>query len=151
MTQAPSDFTITSRLAPEHRAALEQLLFFNSQQQALRNRIAEIIERYGAPEIAARDGYLRVTLRGAPDAQTLYAVLPTGRPIACALFLRSAVDRFLVLHLGVDPAWSGRGAHAGAHVILHLIRAIRDAARRTRGVRTVELLYGSGAVGTLPV
>ncbi|HKZ74344.1 MAG TPA: hypothetical protein VJ011_09775 [Steroidobacteraceae bacterium] len=143
--------SITSRLGAEHRAALEQLLFFNSQQEALRERIAEVIERYGAPEIMVREGQLRIVLHGAPDAQALYAVLPQGRPVACALFVRSQVDRFVVLHLGVEPAWSGRGPNAGAHVILNLLRAIREAARRTRGVRRVELLYGTGAVGTLRI
>lgn len=149
--QSASPFSITSRLGAEHRAALEQLLFFNSQQDALRERIAKVIERYGAPEITVRDGRLRIVLRDAPDAQALYAVLPHGRPIACALYVRSDVDRFLVLHLGVEPAWSGRGPNAGANVVLNLLRAIREAARRTRGVRRVELLYGTGAVGTLAV
>jgi hypothetical protein len=144
-------FSISSLVGAEHRAALEQLLFFNSQQGALRERIAAVIERYGAPEITVREGRLRIALRDAPDAQALYAVLPQGRPIACALFIRSDVDRFLILHLGVEPAWSGRGPYASANVIMNLLRAIREAARRTRGVRRVELLYGAGAVGSLPV
>jgi hypothetical protein len=144
-------FSITSRLGAEHRAALEQLLFFNAQQDALRERIAAVIERYGAPEIVLREGQLRIALRGAPEAQALYAVLPQGRPIACALFVRAEVERFVVLHLGVEPAWSGRGPNAGAHVVLTLVRAIREAGRKTRGVRYVEVLYGSGAVATLRV
>ena len=121
-------FSITSRLAAEHRVALENLLLFNSQQEGLRERIAEVIERYGMPEITLRDGGLRIVLRDAPDAQALYAVLPQGRPIACALFVRSNVDRFLVLHLGVDPAWSGRGENAGA--MSSCICSVRSERRR---------------------
>jgi hypothetical protein len=151
VSRPATPFSITSRLGAEHRTALENLLFFNSQQEGLRERIEEVIDRYGVPEIALKDGGLRILLRGAPDAQALYAVLPQGRPIACALFLRSDTDRFLVLHLGVEPAWSGRGENAGAHVVMHLLRAIREAARRVRGVALIEVLYGSGGVGRMKV
>jgi hypothetical protein len=151
VTRPAMPFSITSRLGAEHRTALENLLFFNSQQEGLRERIEAVIDRYGVPEIALKDGSLRISLRDAPDAQALYAVLPQGRPIACALFLRSEADRFLVLHLGVEPAWSGRGEHAADHVVMHLLRAIREAARRVRGVSLIEVLYGAGGVGRMKV
>ncbi len=142
-------FAITSRLGAEHRAALEELLFFNRLQSALRTRIAETIERYGQPQIVVRDGVLRVELEGIPQVQTLFAVAPAGsaaEPIGVAVFLRESEERFVIVHIGVAEQFSAAGGRANDHVFFHLLNAIRDAARRTRGVRSIDLFYGQGVV-----
>jgi hypothetical protein len=150
-------FEITSRLAAEHRPALEDLLFFNAQQDLVRHRIVETIERYGMPEIFEREGTLRVRLPGATDAQALFALAEQsdraeGSPLAgMALFVREAEERFVIVHIGVTPAYSAGGPQAEGHLFLRLLQAIRAAARRTRGVRHVELLYGEGRIRRIPV
>src|SRR5580765_8222475 len=49
---------LTSRIDPQHRAALENLLFFNSSQHRVLDGIKYSIERYGAPELVEREGSL---------------------------------------------------------------------------------------------
>jgi hypothetical protein len=57
------------------------------------------------------------------------------------VFVRSAHERFAVLHLGVDPRLSIMTPEVNTRVLLKLLHEIRRAARRTRGVDRIELVY----------
>lgn len=86
------------------------------------------------PEIYEQDGGLRVRVGDIDGVQTLFAVSAEGRPVGVAVFVRSAHERFAVLHLGVAPEVNTR-------VLLKLMHEIRSTARRTRGVDCIELVY----------
>ena len=131
---------ITSKLAAEQRTALEQLLFFNVNQHRVRVGIQQSIETYGVPEIYEHDGGLRVRVGDIAGVQTLFAISEFGRPLGVAVFVRSAHERFAVLHLGVDPRLS-LTPEMNTRVLLKLMHEIRSAARRTRGVERIELVY----------
>jgi hypothetical protein len=131
---------ITSKLAAEHRAALEQLLFFNGNQHRVRLGIQQSIDTYGVPEIYEQDGGLRIRVGEIAGVQTLFAISDAGRPVGVAVFVRSALERFAVLHLGVDPRLS-LTADLSTRVLLKLMHEIRSTARRTRGVDRIELVY----------
>ena len=130
---------VTSRLPVNQRAALEQLVFFNVNQHRVRVGIQQSIEAYGTPEIVEQDGWLRIRV-GDLDGQTLFAVSAAGRPLGVAIFARLARERFVVLHLGVEPRLQA-SIDANPTVLLRLMHEIRAAARRTRGVDRIEVLY----------
>ncbi|MDP9082996.1 MAG: hypothetical protein M3N50_04445 [Pseudomonadota bacterium] len=132
---------ITSRLPIAQRPALEQLLFFNVNQHRVRIGIQQSIETYGVPEIYEQDGGLRVRVGDIAGVQTLFAISDLGRPLGVAVFVRSAHERFAVLHLGVEPQFSAAAPDANTRVLLKLMHEIRSAARRTRGVDRIELVY----------
>ena len=129
---------LTSKLPVDHRAALEQLLFFNVNQHRVRHGIEQSIETYGVPEIYEQDGALRVRVGDIDGVQTLYALSQAGRPVGVAVFVRSAREKFTVLQLGVEPRLS---TEMNTRVLLKLMHEIRSAARRTRGVDCIELVY----------
>ncbi len=131
---------ITSKLAAAQRPALEDLLFFNGNQHRVRLGIQQSIDAYGVPEIYEQDGDLRVRVGDIAGVQTLFATSEEGRPVGVAVFVRSAHERFAVLHLGVDPRWSPT-AYLSTRVLLKLMHEIRSTARRTRGVDCIELVY----------
>ena len=131
---------ITSKLPLDQRAALEQLLFFNVNQHRVRVGIQQSIETYGVPEIYEQDGGLRIRVGDIDGVQTLFAVSEAGRPLGVAVFVRSAQERFAVLHLGVEPRLSAT-PEINTRVLLKLMHEIRSAARRTRGVDRIELVY----------
>ena len=131
---------ITSKLPVDQRTALEQLLFFNVNQHRVRVGIQQSIETYGVPEIYEHDGGLRVRVGDIAGVQTLFAISEFGRPLGVAVFVRSAHERFAVLHLGVDPRLS-LTPEVNTRVLLKLMHEIRSAARRTRGVERIELVY----------
>lgn len=129
---------LTSKLPVDHRAALEQLLFFNVNQHRVRHGIEQSIETYGVPEIYEQDCALRVRVGDIDGVQTLYALSEAGQPVGVAVFVRSAREKFAVLHLGVEPRLS---TEMNTRVLLKLMHEIRSAARRTRGVDCIELVY----------
>jgi hypothetical protein len=129
-----------SKLPLEQRAALEQLLFFNVNQHRVRVGIQQSIETYGVPEIYEQDGGLSVRVGDIGGVQTVFAVTDSGRPIGVAVFVRLASDRFVVLHLGVQPRTAAT-AEMNTRVLLKLMHEIRSAARRTQGVDRIELVY----------
>lgn len=131
---------ITSKLPVDQRTALEQLLFFNVNQHRVRVGIQQSIETYGVPELYEQDGGLRVRVGAIAGVQTLFAVSDVGRPVGVAVFVRSAHERFAVLHLGLEPRLS-LTPELNTRVLLKLMHEIRSAARRTRGVDCIELVY----------
>ncbi len=131
---------ITSKLPLDQLNALEQLLFFNVNQHRVRLGIQQSIETYGVPEIYEQDGGLRVRVGNIAGVQTLYAVSDLGRPLGVAVFVRSAHERFAVLHLGVEPRLNAT-PEINTRVLLKLMHEIRSTARRTRGVDRIELVY----------
>jgi hypothetical protein len=151
-TRSGLDATVTSQIDVRWHAVLERMLFFNDQQHAVRARVAAAIEQYGSLKIEEDGGFLRLRLERLPDAQALYCVLPDGRPIGCIVYSRDAADRFLVLHVAVEPAYSARGGMAdGGDILLKMVGAVRAAARRTRGVERVDLLYAAGRMRSLRI
>jgi len=131
---------ITSKLAVHQRVALEHLLFFNVNQHRVRLGIQQSIETYGVPEIYEQDGGLRIRVGDVEGVQTLFAVSDTGRPLGVAVFVRLAHERFVVLHLGVEPRQRST-MDVNTPVLLKLMHEIRSTARRTRGVDRIELVY----------
>jgi hypothetical protein len=131
---------ITSKLAVEHRTALEHLVFFNANQHRVRSGIQQSIETYGVPEIYEQDDGLRIRVGDIEGVQTLFAVSETGRPLGVAVFVRLAHERFVVLHLVVQPRPRST-LDVNTPVLLKLMHEIRSTARRTRGVDRIEVVY----------
>jgi hypothetical protein len=131
---------ITSKLPLDQRAALEQLLFFNVNQHRVRVGIQQSIEAYGVPEICEHEGGLAVRVGDIEGVQTLFAVSDLGRPLGVAVFVRLARERFVVLHLGVQPRFAA-SVEVNTRVLMKLMHEIRGAARRTHGVDRIELVY----------
>ncbi len=150
-TRTQIDLSVTSQVDARWHGVLERMLFFNDQQFAVRARVVAVIERYGALQIDRHGDGLRLRLEQLADTQSLFAVLGDGRPVGCVVYSRDAADRFLVLHVAIEPAFTIRGGLADADVLLKLVGAVRAAARLTRGVQRVDLLYAAGRMRSLRV
>jgi len=141
---AISQVEFVSSLSAEHYHQLEVLLFFNGRQHRVRKGIETAISRYGAPEIITSGKQLRVRVAGDTEAQCLFAVEREGtqsRPIGVILYVRDSFERITVLHLVVAEAYAVGGPRAGYNLCLRLVQAVKRVARRTSGIRHVELLY----------
>ena len=131
---------IASALPIAQRSALEHLLFFNVNQHRVRVGIEQSIATYGVPEIYDHEGSLRVRVGDIEGVQTLFAVSASGRPLGVAVFVRLPHERFVVLHLGVEPRL-GSTVDVNTPVLLKLMHGIRGAARGARGVQRIEVVY----------
>ena len=136
--------TFTSKVAIEHRPTLERLLFFNGCQNRVARGIADVIDRYGSPEIQPDGEWLRVRLAGLADVQSLFAVeTTTGRPIGVALYMRADLEHVTVLHLGLSEEYCAGGEREGLNLLLRLMKEIRRSSRRVKGVRRLSVHYGT--------
>lgn len=138
------EIAFVSRLPREHRQLLETLLFFNRGQGRVRPGIIAAIERFGAPEIFEQDATLRVRVDGAAEVQSLFAIEKTGdlmRPIGVVVYVRDSFERITVLHMVVAEEYAADGLYSEQHLPLKLVHAVRRIARRTTGIRHIELLY----------
>ncbi len=136
--------SFVSTLPAEHYHQLEALLFFNGRQHRVRKGIETAISRYGAPEIVAEGQTLRVRVGGETEAQCLFAVEREGRhqrPVGVILYVRDSFERITVLHLVVAEAYAAGGPRAAYNLLLRLVQAVKRVARRTTGIRHVELVY----------
>lgn len=142
--KVPRDIAFVSSLPQEHHLQLESLLFFNRRQERVRPGILDAINRYGAPEIYATGSGLKVRVAGPVEVQCLFAVERRGassRPVGVILYTRDSFERITVMHLVVAEEYAAGGPFAEQHLLLRLVQAVRRVARRTSGIRHVELLY----------
>jgi hypothetical protein len=104
------EVAFASRVAAEHRATLERLLFFNACQHRVSRGIVEAIDRFGPPEIQDDSGWLRVRLAGPAEVQSLFALeAATGRPIGVAIYVRADLEHIAVLHVGLREEYCAGG------------------------------------------
>jgi hypothetical protein len=144
VTAITRQIAFVSTLPAEHYHQLEVLLFFNGRQHRVRKGIETAINRYGAPEIVTEGKALRVRVGGETHAQCLFAVEREGkmsRPVGVILYVRDSFERITVLHLVVAEAYAAGGPRAGYNHLHRQVQAVKRVARRTTGIRHVELLY----------
>jgi hypothetical protein len=144
------EIAFVSSLSQEHHQQLESLLFFNRRQDRVRPGILAAINRYGAPEIySTANGSIKLRVAGPVEVQCLFAVERwggTSRPVGVILYTRDSFERITVLHLVVAEEYAAGGPMADQHLLLRLVQAVRRVARRTSGIRHVELLYAQSRV-----
>lgn len=136
--------TFASRIPEEHRQTLERLLFFNGCQGRVAQGIVDAIEQYGPPEIQSDGGWLRVRVATLPDVQSLFALDgATGVPIGVAVYMRADLEHVVVLHIGLAEAYCAGGEREGWNLLLRLMKEIRRSSKRLKGVRRLNVLYGT--------
>jgi hypothetical protein len=133
-------FVIKSTLDVDQKAALEHLFFFNVNQDRMRHGIQHSVESYGVPEIVEERGRLRIRVGDIKNVQTLFAISHFGPPVGVAVYVCLPRERFVVLHLVVEPRLRTT-TDVNTPVLLELMREIRLAARRMPGVERIELGY----------
>lgn len=142
--KVPRDISFVSSLPQAHHVQLESLLFFNRGQGTVRPGILEAVKRYGAPELYHTASGIKLRVTGPVEVQCLFAlerVGGTARPVGVILYTRDSFERITVVHLVVAEEYAAGGPHAHHHLLLRLVQEVRRIARRTAGIRQVELLY----------
>jgi len=144
-------FVFTSELAAAQRETLESLLYFNPNQQRVREVIEHVIERYGQPRITVVHGLLRVSVEGLPDVQSIFALDEMQRLVGAAVFTRIETEAIVLLHLAVDADYAADGERASAMLAIRLMAQVRAIAARIRGVRFMSVLYHDQTTRRIPV
>jgi hypothetical protein len=140
------DFVFHSRLSAAYHRDLEKLVFFNPRQRHAEAAITQAVELYGSPSIVSDGTGLRVIVGKRDDVQSLFALAPVAGALELAglvVYLRVSSKEIVVLHIGVADAYC-RSRRSGLEVVSALVRTVRAAARRLRGVERLTMLYLQG-------
>jgi hypothetical protein len=135
---------ISSLLLRSYRDELERIVFFNPEQGLVTGTLVDLVRRYGVPAIVEDGEHLRFRASAFGVLQTLYAMDSGEQPerlVGVAMFTRAGRSNMLVLHLAVHEDYTSRGKWGGKAVVAQLFAAIRDLSLRTRGVRSLRILY----------
>jgi hypothetical protein len=140
-------------LPVDYRSQLEQLLYFNRLQARAAPAIADLVEKYGQPRIEQIDGRMRVGIGAVAGVQALFALAGhgTARKLAGVVIFTREGEDLVIIHLAVARTFSYRGAQRHALLVMRLVEAVREVARRVNGVCSVVLYYPAGAPQRLPI
>jgi hypothetical protein len=142
-----------SSLPASYYDALERLVFFNPLQSRSEPAIVHALDLYGTPRIVADAAGLRVTLSGSDQVQCLFGMVDVrGRSVLAGMvmYLRTSREELVVVHLAVSPRY-GRTKRSGLGVVIRLMRAVRAAAHRLRGVERITVLYSQNRQFRVPI
>jgi hypothetical protein len=140
------DVAFRSCLPLSYRDVLERLVFFNPNQLRSQAEVLRALDMYGTPAIVSSGGSLHVTLSRCDDVQCLFALIERpGRASELAgmlIYRRTGIEDILIVHIAVADAYGEN--REGLSVVIRLLRAVRAAARRLKGVQRLRVLYRDG-------
>ncbi|PYR92528.1 MAG: hypothetical protein DMF84_13585 [Acidobacteria bacterium] len=133
------DLAFQSTLTADHREALERLMFFNQRQRQADTAVTRALELFGSPTIVSEPSGVHIAFDACPEVQCLFAIERGRRSDALAgvvVYVRTSVEEVLVLHIAVPDRYGRRGLE----VVAALVRTVRAAAARMRGVERMTML-----------
>jgi hypothetical protein len=138
-----SQIHLCSNIGKEYYHDLEEMFFFNPRQHVVRDRVAQHIERYGAPEILRRDEAITIGLGHVDHAQTLFMMMGGGQAVlvGAAIYVREG-ERLKILYFAVKPAYA-RTLEARSDLLLFMVNSVRSIGKRLKGIRDIELCVSS--------
>jgi hypothetical protein len=144
-----SNIRFSSILGHEYRDDLEELMFFNPQQRKALMGINHAISEYGVPSVVVTNGRLRISVEGAPESQTLFALDHSTEKAILAgvmVYMRIDPENMVLLHIAVKEDYSRMGKYADEMLVLRFMTQLRDIAKRIKGIRSITLKYDPGLV-----
>jgi hypothetical protein len=112
------------------------------------------VEIYGTPNIIQDQGKLRIFLENLPEVQSLFAFDEgdgSRNLIGVMVYVRQDTETFLVIHLGVHDIYSSVGERADEVLIIKFINELKRIARKIKGIKKINLLYGRGKNSIIPI
>jgi hypothetical protein len=135
----------TSILKPDYSEELEQLMFFNSGQQAALAAIMDSLETFGSPSVYVEGGSLRVKVEKLDEVQTLYA-LDDDTLVGVLVYSRISLERLTVIHIAVNEEYSAHGKLAHNMLVMRMLELLRNSARRIKGVKTIGIMCSGNQI-----
>lgn len=133
----------SSRVPPECKTELEELLFFNPRQHRVREGILNALEQFGHPRVEETPSGLQVRV-GNHEAQTLFAFDRDRRqpaPVGVVVFLRTSREEVAIIHVAVDNDYALQGTGPGVGLGVTLVEKVQEIAKRIVGVQRIVFFY----------
>ncbi len=135
-------FAFSSSLPLEHRDQAERMLFFNLQQEKMKEGIRAVAKKYGHPKLVEDGERLRLQVTSNVETQTLFVTTHGLGPVGAIIFTREE-NALVALYMAVHEDFSASGSRAGDKLIVHLLREFESIARRVKGIEQLHLYLGA--------
>ena len=139
-------FAFCSTLPLEHREEAERILFFNLQQEKVKDGIRVVSEIYGLPKLVAEDERLHLVVSKEVSTQALFVIARSRSgledPVGAIVFTRED-NALIALYMAVHEDFSATGPRADAKLMIKMLKELEGIARRVRGVDTLKLYLGA--------
>ncbi|WP_354635507.1 hypothetical protein [Planktothricoides raciborskii] len=149
-----SKIIFSSVLNSDYYDDLEKLMFFNPQQEKVRNEVISAVERYGQPKIYRDGDRLRIGVGSFSMVQALFALngqKADRQLLGMIAYMRENPDNMAILHIVVREDYSAVGIHGNEMLLMHLIDRVREIAAKIKGISCVTLAYKSEKITKIPV
>jgi len=149
-----SKIIFSSVLNSDYYDDLEKLMFFNPQQEKVRNEVISAVERYGQPKIYRDGDRLRIGVGSFSMVQALFALngqKADRQLLGMIAYMRENPDNMAILHIVVREDYSAVGIHGNEMLLMHLIDRVREIAAKIKGITCVTLAYKSQKITKIPV
>lgn len=138
-----SVFQFSNTISEKYRDDLEQLFFFNPQQERYYDQIVDMVETFGHPKIEAKKGEMRLIIARHPDVMNLFA-LHEGELAGVVLYALFSPETLSVLHIAIHPEYTVRGRYHYMHAMDAFLDALRHFARERHIVSKMTIGYAKG-------
>ena len=140
-----SDLELAVQLDKVFRPEVERMLYFNRGQDRVVKGIEAGILKYGRPVIFETGDRINIGIEGFDGSQGLFClerVTPTRRLVGLMLFLRSDEETLSLVHVAIAESCTLNKRQSKASLLFFLVDELQAIARRIRGIRRIELIYG---------
>ena len=133
-----SEIHLHSSIPFSYRQQVEELFFFNPKQELVRDRIRQHLDQYGAPILCDQEGLITMRLGKVDHAQTLFLLMGGNRAklLGLLIYVREG-DCLRVLYLALEQTYTLIWQDS-CFIISHVLRSLKETARRIRGVNSIE-------------
>ncbi len=134
-------FVFSSSLPSQHGEQAERILFYNLQQEKMKDGIRAVSKTYGLPRLVEEDERLRLIVRSDVEVQTLFVTVHGEGPVGAIVFTRED-DALVALYMAVREDYSAKGRHASDKLMIKMLKELEGIAGRVRGVSALYLYLG---------
>lgn len=149
----PGGIRFAGVLEPKHRAALEEIFFFNRFQNVRTEAIRRAVEEYGMPSIEESQGRVTMSLSKLPESQSLFmlrSIGPENQLLGVMIYCRTAIETLTLIHVAVQTARERADAQRSELGLLLIDKAIHIA-QQIKGISHIVLPYSRTRLRVAPL
>ncbi|MGH7988703.1 MAG: hypothetical protein ACREDS_00705 [Limisphaerales bacterium] len=133
----------SSKVSPQSRPALEELMFFNPDQFRVLDGIVSALHMFGPPRFEETAGGISIRVADM-EAQTLFAFdrdRHDSDPVGVVVFIRTCPNEIAIMHIAVHADYTMQSDRAGLGLAIVLIEKVKEIAVRIVGVTQILFFY----------
>ena len=136
-----TNFKFHSKIRKEYSNQLENLFFFNERQSRYYNKIIELVEKYGEPNIAKYGDYIIIELEKV-GTECLFASYGPKLVGVMVYKINKFSKSISVIHIAIEDNYTMRGKYAKKDLVNKMLEKLKEIARKIYRLGELNIFYG---------